>query len=344
MVQPFRVLVADPHPPTADLIARTVSALRASEIVRVGTAEAAQAKLADAERPFDLMFAAADLRDLAAPNLVRWIRTDDSNCRPNMPVVMLHDPAMQQTDADALVNAGTRLLLKRPLTSSRIIKLVDEAAGAYAPFIVSPSYIGPDRRGAKRPTRDERRITRSSAVLFVEDPTSYQLLDDTVVVVFDYLRLRVSGADARSFRDFLTREHLRAAMANVAATRQRILVKTERQHGVLESSLVELDRGGDRDHLSCMHRASWDVAVDCASAGWILMGSIAKSLHHSTSGAYRPSKQLVRFLGSHVVALKTALVGRIFDDGGRIGKEIVQTIRSAELVFRRAAASAAGGD
>jgi CheY-like chemotaxis protein len=344
MVQPFRVLIADPHPPTAELIARTISALRASEIIRVATAEAAQQKLADEERPCDLMFAAAELRDMATPDLVRWVRTDDSNGRPNMPVVGAHDPAMEPADEQALVNAGTRLLMKRPLTSSRIIKLVDEAPGAYAPFIVSPSYIGPDRRGAKRPTRDERRITRSSAVLFVEDPTAYELLDDTVVVIFDYLRLRVSGADARAFRDYLTREHLRSAIANLATVRERMLVKTVRQQGVLETSLAALDRGGDRDHLSCMHRASWDVAVDCASAGWMLMGSIAKSLHHYTSGAYRPSTQLVRFLGSHVVALKTALVGRIFDDGGRIGKEIVQTIRSAELVFRRAAVTAAGGD
>jgi CheY-like chemotaxis protein len=344
MVQPFRVLVADPHPHTAELIARTVSALRASEVIRIGTAEAAQEKLADGERPCDLMFLGAELRDMAAPDLVRWIRTDDANGRPNMPVVVLHDPAMQPADEGALVNAGTRLLMKRPLTASRIVKLVDDAAGAYAPFVVSPSYIGPDRRGAKRPTRDERRITRSSAVLFVEDPTSYELGEETVVVVFDYLRLRVSGADARSFRDFLTRENLRAALANLATVRERMLIKTQRQHGVLETSLAALDRGGDRDHLSLMHRASWDVAVDCASAGWILMGSISKSLHHYTSGAYRPSTQLVRFLGSHVIALKTALMGRIFDDGGRIGKEIVQTIRSAELVFRRAAVSAAGGD
>jgi CheY-like chemotaxis protein len=342
MVQPFRVLIADPDLPSVELIARTASALRATEILRVGTAEAAQQKLSDDERPCDLLFATADLADMETPALVRWIRTADSSRRPNIPVVVMHDAALPPTASRSLVDAGTRLLLKRPLTSSRIAKIVDQAAGAYASFIVSPSYIGPDRRAAKRPIRDEQRITRSSAVLIVEDPTSYTPSEDTVVVVFDYLRLRVSGADLRQFRDFLTRDHLQAAIANLSASRNRILTKTERQHVVLETALAELGNGGGRDQLKRMNKAARDVAADCASAGWVLMASIAKSLHHYTSGAYRPSKQLVRFLASHVSALKAAIVGRIFDDGGRIGHEIVETIRSAELVFRRAAAAAPG--
>ena len=167
---------------------------------------------------------------------------------------------------------------------------------------------------------------------------------ETVVVVFDYLRLRVSGSDARSFRDFLTRDHLQAAIANLGASRNRILTRIEGEHVALETSLAELERGGGRDQLKRMNRIARDVAADCASAGWVLMTSISRSLHHYTSGAYRPSKQLVRFLASHVSALKSALVCRIFDDGGRIGQEIVETIRSAELLFRRAATAPSAGD
>jgi len=344
MVQPFRVLIADPDLRSAELIARTASAMRATEIVRVATAEAAQQKLSDDERPCDLMFAAADLADLEAPSLLRWIRRDDDSRRPNIPVVVLHEGQLATAESNALVDAGTRLLLRKPLTQSRIAKIVDGAAGAYASFVVSPSYIGPDRRANKRPVRDERRITRSSAVQIVEDPANYAPGDETVVIVFDYLRLRVSGADVRSFRDFLTRDHLRAALASLSDSRHRILTRTERQHGVLEAQLAALDRDGGREHLKRMNVAAWAVAADCASAGWILMTSIARSLHHYTSGAYRPSKQLVRFLGSHVTALKSAIVCRIFDDGGRVGLEIVQTIRSAELVFRRAAVTHSAGD
>jgi len=44
-----------------------------------------------------------------------------------------------------------------------------------------------------------------------------------------------------------------------------------------------------------MNQAAKSVAADCASAGWSLMASIAKSLHHYTSGAYRPRSGFCAF-------------------------------------------------
>ncbi|MBI1779060.1 MAG: response regulator [Proteobacteria bacterium] len=343
MVQPFRILVVDPDPPSVELITRTASALRATEIVSVATAEAAPPKLSDPERPFDLVFTALDLPDMDAPTLVKWTRAYGDSQRPNVPMVVMHEGPLPSTAATEIVNAGTRLLLQKPLTQRRIAAFIDGAGSAYHNFIISPTYIGPERRGAKRPIRDERRITASSAVLIVEDATNYELGDDTMVVIFDYLRLRVSGADLVSFRDFLTREHLQAALRNRASVQRRTFRKVERQQGVLEASLAALEQEATGEHLKRMNRAAWTIAADCASAGWTLMASVAKSLHHYTSGAYRPSQRLVRFLASHVLALKTALTGRIFDDGGRIGQTIVATVRSAELMFRRDATSPSSG-
>jgi CheY-like chemotaxis protein len=343
MVQPFRALVVDPDPPAVALIRRTATALRATEIVAVAGVAAAQAKLSDPERPIDFVFAADELGQGDAAKLIKWTRADPASERPNVPIVVMHEGSIQPARANALVNAGTRLLLQKPLTQSRIAAVIDSAADAYANFIISPTYVGPERRGGKRPNRDERRITQSNAILIVEDATNYEIQDETAVVVFDYLRLRVSGSDLASFRDFLTREHLRAALAHRGTLEQKIYRRVERQQGFLETSLAQLEREPNGEHLKRMNHTSWNVASDCASAGWILMASIAKSLHHYTSGAYRPSERLVRFLASHVSALKTALIGRIFDDGGRIGLTIVETVRSAELMFRRTAQSAAGG-
>jgi CheY-like chemotaxis protein len=208
MVQPFRILVADPDPPVVALIRRTAQAMRATEIVTVADAASAQAKLADPERPIDFVFAAHELPDQHSQRLIRWARTSGDSQRPNVPVVVMHEGPLPPQQTGALVNAGSRLLLQKPLTQSRISAVVDTAADAYANFVVSPSYVGPERRIGKRPSRDERRITQSNAILIVEDATNYEILDETAVVIFDYLRLRVSGSDLASFRDFLTREHL----------------------------------------------------------------------------------------------------------------------------------------
>jgi CheY-like chemotaxis protein len=342
MVQPFRILVADPDPPAVALIRRTALALRATEIVAVADAAAAQAKLADPERPIDFVFTALDLPDRDSAGLIKWTRSDVASQRPNVPMVVMHEGPLPAARTGALVNAGSRLVLQKPLTQSRVAAVIDAAADAYANFIVSPTYVGPERRSGKRPSRDERRITQSGAILIVEDATNYEIQDETAVVIFDYLRLRVSGSDLASFRDFLTREHLQAALSHRASLEQKIYRRVERQQGILEASLAKLEEDASNEHLKRMNLTAWNVASDCASAGWILMCSIARSLHHYSSGAYRPSERLVRFLASHISALKSALVGRIFDDGGRIGQTIVATVRSAELVFRRAATAAAG--
>ncbi len=343
MVQPFRALIVDPDRPSGELIRRTAYALRATEIVPAASAAAALNTLSDPERPCDLVFADYGIAAAHDMTLVRWIRTDEESQRPNVPIVVMHDGPLLPSASQSVVSAGTRLFLQKPLTQARVATLIERSAAAYSNFVVSPSYIGPERRAVKRPFRDERRITRPNSILIVEDPMRYEIADETVVVVFDYLRLRVSGADPRSFRDFLTPQHLEPALRHVSAVQRLIYGKVEQRQATLEASLTALDESGNGDHLKRMNRAAWDVAVDCASAGWVLMASIAKSLHHYTSGAYRPSKRLVRFLASHISALKSALRGRIFGDGGRVGHTIVQTIRSAELVFRAAAAEAPGG-
>ena len=59
------------------------------------------------------------------------------------------------------------------------------------------------------------------------------------------------------------------------------------------AAINRLEQEANGDHLKRMNHTAGSVASDCASAGWILMASIAKSLHHYTSGAYRPSERLV---------------------------------------------------
>jgi CheY-like chemotaxis protein len=339
MAQPLRILVADPNQVARQLIKRSVTTWRAAEFTFVASAAEAKAAVATEGYPYDLMFVESELPDDAGVRLTRWIRVDEASPRPNLPVVLMSS-GFPQDGMKAALHSGALFVLQKPFNQSRVTALVDEATTAYPNFIVSPSYVGPDRRTARRPARIDRRLTRSSDVQIVDDPESYEMEKDAVVVVFDYLRLRLSRAEPQAFRDFLVRQHLRNAIRNIPLVQERVLARVAERHSVLRADSDLLARDGSGDALRRMNGTALGIANETSTAGFALMAAISTSLHHYTSGAYEISDRLVRFLVTHVTALGSAIGHRIFDDGGNVGQSIVATIKVAEAVFRRSSARA----
>jgi CheY-like chemotaxis protein len=339
MTQSLRILVADPNQVARQLIMRSVTSWRPAEFTYVGTAAEAKAALATDGLAFDLMFVESELPDDAGARLTRWVRIDDTSPRPNLPVVLMSS-GFPQDGMKTAFNAGAHFLLQKPFNQSRVTAIVDEATSAYPNFIVSPSYVGPDRRTARRPIRQDRRHTVSSSVQIVDDPAGYSLEKDTVVVVFDYLRLRLSRAEPELFREFLLRPHLYQAIHNIPSVRERVLARVADQHTTLRTESQALATSGNGTTLHRMNGTALAIANETSTAGFALMAAISTSLHHYTSGAYEVSDRLVRFLVTHVSALGSAVAHRIFDDGGNVGQSIIATIGVAEAVFRRSAAKA----
>jgi CheY-like chemotaxis protein len=341
MAAPLNILVTDPNQVARQLIMRSVTSWRPAEFTYVETAAEARAALAAEGQAFDMMFVESELPDDAGARLTKWVRIDEASPRPNLPVVLM-SAGFPQDGMKTAFHAGANFLLQKPFNQSRVTAIVDEATSAYPNFIVSPSYIGPDRRTARRPIRQDRRHTSSSAIQIVDDPAGYTLEKDAVVVVFDYLRLRLSRAEPELFREFLLRDHLYQAIHNIPAVRERVLARVANQHGTLKTESQALATGGDASALHRMNGTALQIANETSTAGFALMAAISTSLHHYTSGAYEVSDRLVRFLVTHVSALGSAVAHRIFDDGGNVGQSIISTIGVAEAVFRRQATAKAG--
>ena len=339
MALPLRILVTDPNEVAQQLIKRSVTSWRPAEFSYAATATEAKAALSAGDRAFDLMFVESELPDEGGAQLTRWVRTDDKSPRPNLPVVLM-TARLPEYGMKPALNTEAHVVLQRPFNPGRVAAIVDEAISAYPNFIVGPSYVGPDRRGAKGPIRQDRRVIRSSNVQIVDDPADYALETDAAVVVFDYLRLRLARATPDRFRDFLLRPHLDPAIRNIPMIRERVLGKVSEGHTVLRTESAALARGGDGDTLRRMNGTALAISNDTNAAGFALMAAISTSLHHYTSGTYEISDRLVRFLVTHVSALGSTIAHRIFDNGGTVGQSIIATIGVAEAVFRRSAKTA----
>jgi len=341
MADLLRILVSDPQIATGVQIKQGLGGRRATDVVSVGGIAEARALLAENERPFDLLMTEADLPDGNVLDFLRWIRVDQASPRPNLPIIMMSGQVSPSLTAMATA-AGVRHVLQKPLASGKLGLTVDDAIAKYPNFVVSPSYIGPDRRATKRPIRADRRITRSNSVHIIDDPNGYALNPEDVIVIFDYLRLRLSAAKPEMFRDFLTRAHLTQAVGNVPLLQERLLAKVTEQHKVLHSEHDALAKGANGDTLKRINKTAHTISLDTTMAGFTLMAAISTSLRHYTSGVYGVSERLIRFLASHLSALRSAISHRIFDDGGAVGKTIVAIVRDAEAVFGGPSASPAG--
>lgn len=340
MVQPLRILVADSNPATASLIRQTITPVKPADIVSAASAAEARQRLSATDIFYDLAFVDMGIAGSSGTEFVRWVRADDESPRPNLPVVLMADVFAPAVSA-AAIEAGTRLFLTKPVMRGRVLAIVDRLRSAYTNFLVCPTYVGPERRGAKRPVMIERRMAGQGITQFVEDPSSYRQWDDAIVTVFDYVRLSLAEADLTKFRDFLTRDHLKQAVANLERVSERVVSTVIQQHRNLEAQHAALREGADQ--LEAMHATATDIALRTTAAGFTLISSIAGSLRHYASGAYRISPKLIQFLGSHISAIRSALVRRVFDAGGAVGQAIVSAVREAEHVFRRAASPAAAG-
>lgn len=340
MVQPIRILVADSNPGTASLIRQTITPVKPADVVSVTTSAGARLRLSATDVFYDLAFVDMDIAGSSGPEFVRWVRADDESPRPNLPVVLMADVFAPAVTA-AAIEAGTRLFLTRPILRSRVLAIVDQLRSAYANFLVCPTYVGPERRATKRSVTVERRVAGAGITQFVEDPASYVQRDDAIVTVFDYVRLSLADADLTKFRDFLTRDHLKQAVANLERVSERVVSTVTQQQRDLEAQHAALRDGGDA--LKAMHATATDIALRTTAAGFTLISSIAGSLRHYASGAYRISPKLIQFLGSHISAIRSALVRRVFDAGGAVGQAIVSAVKQAEHVFRRTASPASVG-
>lgn len=93
----------------------------------------------------DLLILDFDLQGGDVCSLVRALRHNELGMNPFVPVIAM----TWESDRDSIsgiINSGVDSVLLKPLTTNSIIKAVDKLVTHRKGFVVTSSYIGPDRR------------------------------------------------------------------------------------------------------------------------------------------------------------------------------------------------------
>jgi CheY-like chemotaxis protein len=125
--------------------------LRDTEWPNVAFADSAAAALRQIKIDLpDLVFTDWQMPGESGIDLIRAIRERPDSPDPLLPVILLTASGGAEHVLGAS-NAGAADFLVKPISRSRIIERVISATTRQRPFIVSPSYIGPERRSGPRP-------------------------------------------------------------------------------------------------------------------------------------------------------------------------------------------------
>ncbi|MGH6913623.1 MAG: response regulator, partial [Geminicoccales bacterium] len=103
----------------------------------------------------DLLVLDVDLPDGDAIGLVKDIRRGKLGRNPFLPIILLTWASAPHVVRRA-VNSGVDLILVKPLSPVQLFARIDGLAEHRRPFVVTPDYVGPDRRGQEEPDTAER--------------------------------------------------------------------------------------------------------------------------------------------------------------------------------------------
>ncbi len=139
--------------------------LRGTEWPNADFADSAATALEMIRRnPPDLVFTDWQMPGESGLDLIRSVRESPESGDPMLPMILLTANGGTEYVLEARKAGATDFLVK-PISRARIIERVISAATKQRPFIVSPSYTGPDWRRAAQPGEGQEPLPPGAIVL-----------------------------------------------------------------------------------------------------------------------------------------------------------------------------------
>ncbi|MPY69186.1 MAG: response regulator [Alphaproteobacteria bacterium] len=183
--------------------------------MRMGSEMADIVQALDARAP-DLLITDGDLPDGDVCELIGEIRHGKIGGDPFMPVIVTTWSPSNEL-VQRVVNCGADDLLVQPASRGQLGARVEALTFRRKPFVVTASYIGPDRRKEIRPGDNSARLIEVPNVLRAK-----AVGDESVIEVqrtIDRLRVEINHSKLKSNAEFVSRliEYLVAGIADPAA-------------------------------------------------------------------------------------------------------------------------------
>ncbi|MEQ8395519.1 hypothetical protein [Thalassobaculum sp.] len=309
-------------------IARDLNAQSGRPSDWVAGASEALAILERTTHDFALVVADTQLNDGSPFDIFQFVRRSPQCPYPGLALGLTGD-SISDADVRRATFLGCLHFLDRPVQS-------DSAAGNVlnwpldrTDFIVSGSYTGPDRRRAARQRMVERRTISGPAEQTVAS-TSLGFAIKPSTTVFRFRRMPSGDGDpALALRNGLARGTVEAARGHIRLKQEQALAMLGHTLGRLQRTHADMVRNPEPEGMVKLHALAQEAGALTETRGLLLVGAIARSLIEHSGRSLSPTPAVLDLLRLHLDALNEALLDEIIDDGGPMGRRILDALRGA---------------
>jgi two-component system, chemotaxis family, chemotaxis protein CheY len=156
----FALLIVDDNPHMRTIVSYVARACGIGTIDEAGSGAEAFEKLRT--RRYDCATVDLNMDPINGIEFVKMIRTSKDSPDPYLPIIVI-SAYSERSKVQAARDAGADEFLTKPVTAQSLLKRMEAVVYRRRPFVVTPFYVGPDRRrkadddyrGTKRRKHDE---------------------------------------------------------------------------------------------------------------------------------------------------------------------------------------------
>jgi DNA-binding response OmpR family regulator len=320
----IRTLVVDRSASLVQAVNDVFASARLGTVDGADSAEFARGRLSEAGSKYDLAIIEFGDQGELGFDLLKWIRHDAASATPALPIIVT-SPIFTAEQVRRSIDGGADYFLTKPFNRERLVGAVERTVRTPRRFVVTSTYVGPDRRTRAGEDSIERRYTAGERVCEVTDPYRFTVDDGALVIDFQHLPEGKPRA--------LPAEAIHKAIAAVTTSRERTAEAMTSYSESLDGDFNELGRDPFGEARVRINTTATQAAQDSAAAGFTLMSVVSRSLVHYTGGEYVVSGRLMEFMKAHLLAFRAAVKHRILDDGGTVGRDLMGIVARAHKVF-----------
>ncbi|RED48131.1 response regulator [Aestuariispira insulae] len=274
---------------------------------------------------------------------LHWIRLSDKSPDRFLPFIMISAAA----DRDVIIkarDAGVDEFLAKPFSAANLASRFTQVIEHPRQVVYCPTYFGPDRRRRNIPAKEEKRVNTQNDVEIIHSGKEMAALKNSKKRVW-YIRLPkklktklatgFGGNDEPAFDP----ELLEAAEAKIADMEgdyaDWVAESIEKLVQAHHRSIEDMGDESCKEHMATIHSIALELRGQGGIFGYPLMTQFGKSLYECTDEESEATPLLLDLINSHIDLIKVVMSQKIKGDGGKIGKELMQSLHEAKMKFKK---------
>lgn len=330
----YRILIADPDVELGHVLRSMMVEMGFSQCEHITNGLDAYRKLKNA--PYDFLITEWGLSQMDGVQLLRKIRRAPDSPLPTLPVIMLTGRA-EQDDVCAARDAGINEFVVKPFSAKSIYQRIERIIEHPRQFVISPSFVGPNRRihGTPPPDISDRRVHKVKPQLQPVDVHGAMQAGSVPRLWLPDFSLKYKLGTNLRLESLITAAVLEQAQAAVDVISDASLgwIKTNLQEMRLLLNLM-VNKLYPPNVVEEMNQLAMSVNAHAGTFGYSRASEIAYLLYRFCRHHLNPDKtEHHTILQKHIDVLQVILGNQMRGSAGEIGSQLAAELKKLAEKF-----------